>query len=103
MKPPKTVDIGPTRYKVVMGAEDMPARGYFRTYDGIELRSKMPKDMEAEVLLHEVLHAIMYTFNEYMNLKKKDEERIVSNLSTSLATVFRQNPKLLKYLTETLR
>ena len=103
MKPPRTVDIGPTRYRVVMGKEDMVHRGTFKTYDGIELRSKMPKDMEAEVLLHEVLHAIMYTFGEYVNLKKKDEERVVSNLSTSLATVFRQNPRLVKYLQENLR
>ncbi len=103
MRLPKYIDVGPTRYPIVKGSKDMEDRGWFIYDKGIVLAPGMLKDMEAEVLLHEVFHAIMYTFNITDYVKDKLEEKLVTDLSTALATVIRQNPKLVKYLQERLK
>jgi hypothetical protein len=112
MKPPRTVDIGPTKYKIRIPPK-LPDRGHFHDYTGISLLRGMPKDIEAEVLLHEVLHGIVFTFNIRPKMETMDErcgrekgdveEYLVTQLSTGLATVLRQNPKLVKYFTENLK
>lgn len=105
------VQIGPSRYKIRKHAWKSKALARGRGYccdlmATIGLRDDMPKDMEAEVLLHEILHAIYYTFNlnKVDGLDNNDvlEESIVSGFSTALATVFVQNPWLLPYLQKSL-
>ena len=59
--------------------------------------------MEAEVLLHEVLHAIHYTFNCHRIVPEGKEEGLVEAYSTALCTVFAQNPWLLKKLAKDLK
>lgn len=103
IKAPKTLDVGPTRYRVDT-KKGLKSLGQFQTHEGFLLDAGMPKDMEAEVLFHELLHSIFYTFNMYKWIPRaKDEERLVSEMSTGICTVFRQNPKLLSYLKENLR
>ena len=49
----------------------------------------------AEVLLHELLHALFYVYN----IQDEDrEERTVGTLSTAIAAMWRDNPELVAYL-----
>ena len=57
------------------------------------------KQMEAQIVLHELLHAIY----EVMGIHAKDgEERIVAQVSQGLAQVIRDNPKLIEWLRKQL-
>ena len=101
----QTIQIGPSRYrirkhkwnaKVLAGS-----RGYHASNNVIGLELGMPKDMEAEVFMHEVLHGIWFTFGLdkiFDDDADQIEEFVVSNISTTLCTVFSQNPWLLDYL-----
>ena len=76
----------------------MTDRGWTNSEDKISLRKGMPKDMETEVLLHEILHCIILIFNLRHKIEQNCEEAIVETISTGLATVFNQNPWLLDKL-----
>lgn len=53
----------------------------------------------AETLLHEIVHTVARSWG----LGKDDsEERIVSAISTGVATIFRDNPTVARFITETL-
>lgn len=54
-----------------------------------------------DTLLHEVLHAILH--QQGYNNQYKEEERYVRPLATGLITVLRENPTLVKYLTEKVK
>lgn len=105
-----TVQIGPSRYKVrkhKWGTKLLAdSRGYHSDANEIGIETRLPKDMEAEVFMHEVLHGIWYTFNVEKAFAPDEademEEFLVSTLSTALCTVFVQNPWLLPYLTKAL-
>lgn len=95
----KYIQIGPSKYKLRRHtyAKKNTDRGFHDSGGIISIQKGMPKDMEAEVVLHEIMHGVFYTFN----LRSKEsftEEMIVETMSTGLATVFCQNPWLLKYL-----
>ena len=62
---------------------------------------KMEKDFpnsehRKEVLLHEVLHAIL----DIYRIETKDEETLVSQMAVAMMQVMNDNPKLRKYLYE---
>lgn len=83
------------------------SRGYHAEDNRIGVEAGLPKDMEAEVFMHEIMHAIYYTFNvNKIASASKDademEESIVTAFSTALCTVFVQNPWLLAYFQQTL-
>lgn len=98
----KTLKIGPSTFKI--RKHKRGDRGWCRPYKSIiSLIDNVPKDVKAEVLLHEALHAIFYTFNVWKHIKNREkeedlEEIVVTDLSTALCTVFKQNPWLLVYL-----
>jgi len=100
------LQIGPSRYRIRKHKWNdktlAESRGYHASNNVIGLKSGMPKDMEAEVFMHELLHGIWFTFGLDKIFEDDEgesvEEFVVSNLSTSLCTVFVQNPWLLDYL-----
>lgn len=96
----KTIWIGPTKYKMKLGPNS-DYRGWTNNKKAvIGLRHDMPKTMEAEVLLHEILHAAIYTFciNDWLKQNDEQHERLVTELSLAISTVLAQNPKLRSYL-----
>jgi hypothetical protein len=62
----------------------------------IYIRPDCPRQQVRETLLHEVIHAI----NNAVQVEdtKNQDEAIATRLTSGLLTVFRQNPKLLKWL-----
>jgi len=51
----------------------------------------------ADTVIHELLHGIW----KFQHLpKKSEEERTVSVIATGLITIFRDNPKLLKWISQ---
>lgn len=98
--PMKTLMIGPYKYTITYTPEtNRRFRGWCDNLKlMIGIRKGMKKDMKAEVLLHEILHAVIYTFGmaHWIKQKPDEHERMVWELSIALATVFKQNPKLLE-------
>lgn len=74
--------------------------GEYETSTGtIRLSMERPPQRLANTLLHEVLHAAW----ENTNLPAKAaEEDVVTSLANQLAQVWRDNPTLIAYLSETL-
>lgn len=66
----------------------------------ISLSDSFPtRQIEAETVLHEILHALWWS----MHVKQKDgEERIVSALGVGVAQIVRDNPELIDWLVECL-
>ena len=99
MSIPPSIRVGPYDYAVKRTEKVDDANSYgsldFENHT-ITLRHKYKSaHMEADTVLHEVLHAAWFT----SNLKAKDdEERIVSGLATALTQVMRDNPKLFQAL-----
>ena len=75
------------------------ADGNFGTFSCIELKIRIDTTchpiMIAEVLQHEILHAIYWA---YVIKDKDEEERIVSVMATALVQVYRDNPEIMKYI-----
>lgn len=107
MRLPKQVHVGPYKYPVyVVKKVDWSENtiACFDTQNGIQIQDKMPKDIEAEAFLHELMHAVWYTMNLQKHSVLRDyEEGVVSSMTTGLATMLKQNPKLLDYLKASLK
>lgn len=92
-----TVKIGHLDYdikQVPHGSMENNAVGQidqFRTT--IKLDEDLGNDLVKETLLHEIIHGIDFMFG--INLREKQVEQ----LGVGLATVFRDNPHLIKYFT----
>ena len=103
--------------KIKLGYQDIAVQGFttgFKTSEAedvfgdycdrtgvIRIQKGMDKKTEAATLLHEILHAIVKSSgltNDGQPLKEDAaEEMAVDVLSNGLASVFRDNPKLLEY------
>lgn len=104
MKVPRTVDVGPYTYSVVVEElKDDDDRGYFQAYEGIYLNTGLPKAIEGETFLHELFHAIFFAYNGEKTAFRSVEEEIVSLFATGLATTIKNNPKVMQYLMEALK
>jgi hypothetical protein len=105
MIPFKSIKVGPftVPIKKLNAEEEKKDLGLFRAdVMTIWLNPKFENDqIEAETLLHEILHAIWSAWGLRDN-KRDDQERIVSTLSVGLATVFSANARLVTYLKEKL-
>lgn len=69
----------------------------------IRLNKDLPKEVAGEVLLHELFHVIMDEVGLHSYLKKEGdavelEESLVQNISQTLLTVFRDNPKVVEFI-----
>lgn len=56
----------------------------------IRVAPEIPKERQAVILLHEILHAV---FN-HVGLDEDNEEQIVTAVANELYAVFKNNPKL---------
>lgn len=64
----------------------------------IEVDRDQGVEQERNTVVHELLHAIVSMAGDLGD--DSDEERIVSTLSPWLLTMLRENPSLVRYLTE---
>lgn len=79
-------------------AEDDNARGDFNHRTGlIRVAEGYTPDVRAEVLLHEVLHALVKDAAVAFPTHE-DEERVVEQLAPRLAAFFRDNPATVREL-----
>jgi hypothetical protein len=87
--------VGPLRSDT---AEATPARGYHVYYPTprIEIDAALCPPEQAEILLHEVIHACFGCFNEVR--PKLTEEETATFLGMALAQVFQANPQLYEVL-----
>ncbi len=103
-KLPKTIKIGSHVHKVTVvknlrSKAGEEALGLY-SYDDqrISIEESITPSRQAEVLLHEILHALYAYFD--ISKEGDKEETVVSRLAEGLATVFKDNPALIKYLEE---
>ena len=65
----------------------------------IGITERLEKDQMADVILHEIIHALYFA----MGLKEdSDEERVAHGISAGLCTVFKSNPKFFKWWSDLL-
>ena len=104
MIPVKTVRVGPFVIAIEHLKDEDRDSNFGAFWSGrqmIGMRDQFPNGaLEAETLLHELLHAIYWA----MGIRPKDtEERIIGLMSTGLAMAIRDNPKLFQWLSEALK
>ena len=79
---------------------------YLQRENKIEIQPDLNKIEEANVLLHEILHAIAYTSGETLEggrlHEENNEESVVNNFANYLTQVFRDNKWLLHYFVKNL-
>ena len=100
MKLPGKVKVGP--YDIAIRkfpASDANEQRIFSDFSADGLRIRITEDLTpakaADSLLHEILHAVFWVWN----IKSGDkEERTVNTVATALTTVFRDNPKVAKWI-----
>ena len=97
---PEILRIGPFDYRVKI-VKKLKDWGEFSSRKCvIRLRSKMSPAWAIDTVKHEISHAIWHTYH----LKRGDgEERIVTVMATGWTQVYRNNPKLLKWIAATAR
>jgi hypothetical protein len=109
---PKQVWIGPLRWKIkcsdkayhaVQSLSEEHAIG-FTSVDSLTISIKpgLPRSLERETLLHEILHALYGTQGGVFKVTKRSEleEASVCALSPMLMGTLRDNPTLVSYLLE---
>lgn len=104
--PPSTIHVGPVAFSVWFNQSKVAAMAESGTAWGamdsteciIALREDLPEDMEAVVLLHETLHAIMAQNGLAHDLGDDAEEKVADRLSFALVKVLRDNPVLVEFL-----
>lgn len=100
---PERIRVGGRFYAVSVGPDDLglAERQRIGETDHVQRRirisSTLPSDVQADVLIHEVLHAIAY----HMNLDEDWGDRgesYVERLANGLVAVGRDNPELVRLL-----
>jgi hypothetical protein len=101
----KRVQIGPARYRVVVGqaaidrraAEDGRSELLGHCHNDelvITVSPKMAEDAQRDTLLHEVLHAIFHSTGLAHDLGDEKEESMIRRLTPALLDLIRRNPRL---------
>lgn len=100
---PKKIKVGHVTYRtdVVAGLKGSCNEKLYGTMNHekavISIALGMNKDLEQEVVIHEILHAAMRNHpHNFLNIDQ--EESIVNHLGMQLMSVFKDNPKLMEYL-----
>ncbi len=111
MRPPSKVKIGPHWVKIeflssVLVDEEVVFGSYTSTSSLIQIHSGRPSSMQADTLLHEILHAIHYIglaismSNDDLTIK---EETLTTLTATCLCQVMKDNPKVISWILENLK
>jgi len=105
MKLPESVKIGPHTLPISETLETSGGFGEFHADPpSIEIRKGGEHSQRADVLLHEILHAIWLDSQVGILMQIEDltdrEESMVRVLATQLTAVLRENPKVAKFITE---
>lgn len=66
----------------------------------IRVRATATPRVKRETLLHETLHAATFFTGMSEELSKRAEERLVNRLAPVLLMILRDNPSLVRYLTD---
>lgn len=104
MKPPRKIRVGCHRYDVIVDAvglvgEHAELRGSTVSDSlTIALDGRLPRSVQQETLLHEVLHAAWDTTGASAGPAKDHEELVVSALAPALLGALRRNPRLVAFL-----
>jgi hypothetical protein len=98
---PKSVKIGAHTFQLKAAETEVKmGRSHWGTVDFttgvIAVVGGIPASRQAEVILHEMLHALLFGHSV------KCEESLVSLLSEGLLTIFQDNPQLVKHLSSRL-
>jgi hypothetical protein len=99
---PKFVKVSGHKVDIVFtDREKLKADGllYYRD-NSIHIAKEQCQSQQASALLHEVLHAVFYISGLSSEFRSQTEEKIVRALEPFLFQLLRDNPKLIKYLTE---
>ena len=104
MKLPSKVKVGHVTYRLTVWPADFTPEDRWGECDRvgavIRIRDNHTGPRGAETVLHEVMHAIYHE----ADLSAQDgEERMVTRLSSMLATVLHDNPKLLEWISAELK
>lgn len=104
MKPPRHVDIGPYRYRVVVdgAAIDRKSVEFEHALDGkfdghnqtLTISPALGFDGVRDTLLHEILHGVLVP----LELNETKEERVVLFLAPALLDLLRRNGDLVAFL-----
>lgn len=102
---PESLRVGAFDFKIVeftpMGAASARRYGEFSAMEGlIRIDPQAGRIKTLDTLLHELLHAIYWTWNIH---DTDDEERTVASMSTGLTQVIRDNPDLLRFILESIK
>jgi hypothetical protein len=99
VKPPATVVVGPHTYDVnlVDSISDTLIGDTDCVTLTIRVQAGMPESVTAEVVLHELLHAV-WDLTPLRDFDHAVEESVVSALAPPLLDVLRRNPKLVALL-----
>ena len=95
---PFSLKLGYRDVDVVSMAPDHEADGLtilHRDYPHIGIRHGMPQQAQAEVLIHELVHAL---WDQQGISAKPTEEEVATKLGVGFATLIRDNPELLPRL-----
>jgi len=101
MRRPTRVEIASIEWKIVYSNKGSDLGNCVHKDQTIIIRSSLPKATMRHVLLHEILHAIWYSYGVNPDLDPGEvEESIINILSGPLVEVMNNNPQVVKFLFE---
>lgn len=109
---PPTVTVGHKDYTLERVKEPLVSSGalawgeHSSAQSTIKICESAPAgSTEAEIVLHEVLHALFDHFNltDSLKLRTADEEQLVDTLARGVIMVLKQNPSLITYISKTVK
>ena len=109
--PFRTLTLGPHKFDVILSEaeiqkaeEETGSRGLYGWFSEAEsticIKPGLSASMCVEVVLHEVMHAV-HTF--FLPGNAQEEEEYVKHYAFGLSTILRQNPRLARWILETLQ
>lgn len=111
MKLPKDVLIGAQTYRIIERSEtDDGMLGQSYAYTLIEsnlivMRRDLPLERKRSILIHELMHAVIFTFGRSDRVEKNEsfddwEHHFVTLTQEPFLLMLRQNPDLVEFLTD---
>jgi hypothetical protein len=104
MKLPKKVTVGAYTFKIKRWSQEMTqdkdAYGQFlprQMYIGLD--PNLTGTLLLDTLIHEINHCVFFAYNIH---DKDEEERTVHTISTAWTQIYRDNPRLLKFIAKTV-